>query len=176
MQLAWGHAALFVLLPMSPRVSWAEFQALKRKAAERKTKRIAKAKMIGTWSPPRKDVKDAIVTELGRRDMLINGTTCRIHGHHRGELAYHLTPQSRGDAARFIPENVVWACAAANDGERWHRTLYREKHIAIFGIERVERIEAISRTHVHFSDADLMEKLRFHRRENEELSRLKNNP
>lgn len=72
-------------------------------------------------------------------------------------MGYHIIPQQRGDAARFIPENVVWACAAANYGEVMNRSLYREKHIAIFGRDRVERIEKTAKGTMRYSDADLLE-------------------
>lgn len=148
------------------RVSRAEMDRIRRLAAAKKAKRKAKAKEIGTYQPNRGDLKDRIVRLLGLLDRKINGAICRL-GHecpayskiglHTGEVAYHLIPQKRGDAARFLRENVVWACHAANFGEVNNRDLYREKHITIFGQERIEGIEAISRMTADYSMEDLKE-------------------
>jgi hypothetical protein len=114
----------------------------------------------------RTELKEAIVTLLGLLDKRINGPYCRLDkdcpaypkfGVHYGACAYHLVEQQRGDSARFLPENVVWACSDANYGEMRNRSLYRDKHDAIFGRERMERIRAISRTKSDFSRADLLE-------------------
>lgn len=107
----------------------------------------------------RKELKDSIVHMLGLIDRAINGPTCRIHqkeGFHSGEVPYHLIPQQRGDAARFIEENVVWACRNANYGEMMNRSLYDQKHIDLFGKERIDRIKAIARTTKKYSTADLI--------------------
>ena len=111
-------------------------------------------------------IKTQIVRLLGLLDAKKNGKNCRLDvfcpawskiGPHNGDRAYHLTPQQRGDAARFVPENVVWACNAANCGEYYNRALYREKHLARFGKDLVERLEAIARTTADYSMADLLE-------------------
>lgn len=110
----------------------------------------------------RKELKDSIVHMLGLIDRAINGPSCRIHtlqqgfGFHSGQVAYHLIPQQRGDAARFLEENVVWACRDANYGERMNRSLYRQKHIDLFGKERIERIESLARSIKKYSTADLI--------------------
>jgi len=134
-----------------------DFMAKKAKAAERRKKRREKGLALGIRSSVKKgDLKAKIVRLLGLLDRKRNGNACRIHGAPcLGTLAYHIVPQQRGDAARFIEENVVWACRRANYGEKMNRSLYRDKHIAIFGKERVERIEAIAKKEAHFSTAEL---------------------
>ena len=137
--------------------SLAEYLAAKIKAKERKAKRRAKRVELKIGDLASKgDMKKKIVRVLGLLDRKTNGNGCRIHpGEHAGTLAYHLIPQQRGDAARFLPENVVWACRGANFGELKNRSLYREKHCAIFGRAAIERIESIAMGTAHFSSADL---------------------
>lgn len=108
-------------------------------------------------------LKAQIIRLLGLRDRLLHGPFCRImpecptKAAHFGTLAYHLVPAQRGDATRFVPENVVWACSAANYGEVMNRSLYREKHITIFGRERMERLEAMAREVRQFKMNELLE-------------------
>ena len=137
--------------------SLAEYLAAKIKAKERKAKRRAKRVELKIGDLATKgDMKKKIVRALGLLDRKTNGNACRIHGSPCvGNTAYHLCPQGRGDAARFLPENVVWACKAANYGEFRNRSLYREKHCAIFGRASIERIESIATGTAHFSSADL---------------------
>lgn len=153
-------------MPAYIRLSPAAFKALLRKRAEKKEKRVAKSKALGIWRPKRGDIKEDIVHLLGLLDRKEHGPLCRLGsecprwkriGPHNGEVAYHLIPQKRGDAARFLRKNVVWACRDANEGERHNRDLYREKHVRIFGRDVVESIEVISRTTADFSTADLLE-------------------
>ncbi len=165
-------------------VSRSEFQAIVRaqreKSAMRKAKKDEKRSSL-PWGDkaakkPRRirhismrgAIKEQIVHLLGLLDARLNGKECRLGhlcpayrdlGKHDGQVGYHLTPQKRGDAARFLPENVVWACHRANNGERWNRDLYRQHHVTLFGAARVERIEAIARTKADYSMADLREKL-----------------
>lgn len=99
-----------------------------------------------------------IVRLLGLLDRKKNGPFCRIHGSPcLGTLAYHLIPQSRGDSTRFLPEAVIWACRGANFGEHHHRSLYRDKHIAIYGKEYIEALEAKAREIVHLKMWELRE-------------------
>lgn len=155
------------------RVTRAEFKAIMAKADKRRQRRLGNRRFIAKISgvktiADRTDIKKQIVHELGLLDRKINGPYCRLGvacpahvwtGHHPGEVAYHIIPQMRGDAARFIPENVVWACAAANRGEQMNRSLYEDKHVTVFGRDRIERIKAIARTTADFSTAELIEKL-----------------
>lgn len=151
------------------------YDAIKRKvarAARREDNRrfIRKVRKVQGLSlrvmVSRKELKDEIVHLLGLLDRKKFGPYCRLGpqcpeqakiGIHPGEVGYHLVPQSRGDAARFIPENVVWACHRANYGEYKNRSLYREKHILAFGKERVERIESIARTIRHYTTQELVD-------------------
>lgn len=112
-----------------------------------------------------------IVTLLGQLDAKLNGKFCRLGafcpaypkiGLHHGELAYHIEPQSDGIVSVVMRENVVWACAAANEGERWHRGSYATGiHVHVFGIDRLDRIRAkiqdAKKNHVKYSTAELWE-------------------
>lgn len=146
--------------------------ARQQKAAARKAKRANKRRYIAkTQGKPLRAVigrgalKKQIVTLLGWLDRKLNGSTCRLGGHcpqyvrigpHRGEVAYHVCPQSTGDGARFIPENVIWCCAAANFGEKMNRATYRMRHIELFGRERIERIEAAAKAGAKYSTVELL--------------------
>ena len=110
-------------------------------------------------------LKTQICRLLGLLDKKLNGPLCRLGqycpafakiGPHNGTLGYHITPAGRGDAVRLLAENVAWACRDANCGEHYHRSLYRDKHIAVFGLERIERIEAKAREIVKYSMAELL--------------------
>jgi len=139
----------------------------KARAEKRKSNRRFIAKVAG--KPVRSIIKtgklkENIVRLLGLLDRKINGPLCRLgswcpayakFGIHNGTLAYHIVPQQRGDAARFLPENVIWACRAANCGEHYNRSLYEDKHLSAFGQERIDRIKAVARTVAHYSRADL---------------------
>jgi hypothetical protein len=144
-----------------------EFLAKVALAKIRRAKRAAKRKelTIGDLCN-RTTMKEKIVRALGLLDRKINGDDCRLgrrcpayrqYGPHPGTLGYHLIPQKRGDASRFYPPNVVWACSRANFGEMHNRDLYAEYHVEIFGQKRIDEIKAIARTTADYSNADLRE-------------------
>ena len=123
-------------------------------------------------------LKTQIVRLLGLLDRKLNGPGCRLGilcpayariGPHNGDRAYHIEPQQRGDAARFVPENVIWTCNAANYGEFRNRNAYGEKHIALFGEERIARIKAIAKTTRQYPRAELLQMRRDLRRRIEAL-------
>jgi hypothetical protein len=125
-----------------------EFLAKKAKAKVRKEKRAARAREL--WTKPTGsliELKKKIVHQLGLRDKRLNGDSCRIHrkkcsGPYCG---YHLVPQARGGMARLDPRGVVYACTAANRGEQMNRSLYREKHVEIFGEALILELEALTK-------------------------------
>ena len=73
------------------------------------------------------------------------GPMCRICGNRPWVVAYHIVPKQRGNAVRWVLSNIVLACTNCNYGEMRNRSLYRDKHIVIFGKEYVERIEQVAR-------------------------------
>ena len=119
-----------------------KFLADRAKAKVRKEKRRAKAATLWVGEQTsRTDIKVKIVRALGLLDRKNNGNACRIHGAPCvGSVAYHILAQMLGDAYRFIPENVVWACSRANRGEQMNRQLYAEKHRVIFGDAYIQAI------------------------------------
>lgn len=162
-------------------VSRAEMARVRKAIADRKAKREEKRASLPWGSKPKKKptklsqistrgaIKAQIVHELGLLDRKLHGPYCRLAtecpkfkkvGYHAVEVAYHLIPQMRGDAARFLAKNVVWACSDANQGERLNRSLYDDKHIKVFGAARIAEIKEVAREIADFSDADLLEKLR----------------
>ena len=92
-------------------------------------------------------------TFIRLRDIRLYNNTCVICRRNPIFCAYHIVPKSRGDAIRWDELNIVGACAACNEGERWNRSLYRDKHIAIFGKVHVEAIEERAR-HIVKLDRD----------------------
>ncbi len=139
-----------------------EFDRIRKLAKERKAKRLVKRRQMAKTKPIKSIIKRGpliakTVRLLGLRDRKVNGPFCRIHGEPCfGTLAYHLVPQQRGDATRLLHENVVWACLGANWGEKTNRSLYRQKHVDIFGAELIERLEEIAGGEpVHLTMADI---------------------
>jgi len=157
------------------RVSREDYARAVAAARARKDKRAEKAAVLWAGKPrPQKTgkirnlekastIKAQIVRLLGLLDRKKHGPACRLmpecpnKKYHFGTLAYHIVPAQRGDATRFFTENVVWACRQANYGEVMNRSLYREKHIKVFGRERVERLEALAREIRHYTRAELLE-------------------
>ncbi len=132
---------------------------------KKRPKRIRRTVKISQVSD-RGALKASIVTLLGLLDRKLNGPQCRLGhlcpayrdiGPHHGQVGYHLIPQKRGDAARFLRENVVWACSRANLGEVNNRDLYAKHHEILFGVARMARLWAISRTIKQYTDAELRE-------------------
>lgn len=101
-------------------------------------------------------LKSQIVRLLGLLDRKRNGPMCRFHLDHEGDTSCHIVPQSRGDAARFEPDNVYWGCRAANYGEFRHRSLYRQYHIDLFGKDTVERLEEIAKGFRQYTHKELL--------------------
>lgn len=144
-----------------PRVTKAEFLALKKKSEDRKAKRKAKARQL--WGVAKAMTKTAIKKKLWTlvslyvrmRDNYLYGK-CRICGIRPIQCAYHLIPSNDGAATRYDPEAIVGGCDPCNYGERMHRFKYRLKHIEIFGAELIARLEAKATQIVKYSAADLL--------------------
>lgn len=135
-----------------------EYLAKRKIADEKKAKRKARAKEL--WTRPTGSLatlKKKIVHQLGLRDRRLNGPLCRIH---RAKcegpfVGYHLVPQARGGLARLEPRGVVWACSRANRGEQMNRSLYREKHVELFGEPLVLELEALAKVPDHRTRPEL---------------------
>lgn len=154
------------------RVPKAEMDRIRRLAADRKVRRDEKRKSL-PWgagesggesapkAPPKKrrkksaieiawDRNDALWSlAIRRRDTHAYGPRCRICGQKAGAavvmVGYHLVPKKRGVAIRWLPENGIQGCSRCNFGERMNPGKYREKHIALVGLARMESLEALAR-------------------------------
>lgn len=139
-----------------------------RKAKASKTRHITKRlqtkrrqlRKAFRAKPTTKSLK-AKLTELWgvyvkMRDKTKHGPLCRICGRRPGAVAYHLVPKQRGNAVRWLLENGVLACSPCNYAEHMNRSLYRDKHVALFGKEFIESIEIKARTVVKYSAPDLL--------------------
>lgn len=157
--------------PMTVAAYYARYDARRAKREEKglalglRKPRPQKVKPIAQLST-RGALKKDIVRILGLLSMKQHGKFCRYGrlcprfrkvGVHAGDTSCHVVPQMRGDAARFVPENVIWGCRDANDGERLNRSLYRDHHMTLLGKDYVERLEAIARTKKKYSTADLLD-------------------
>lgn len=154
---------------MKMNVTLSEFKAIKKLAAERKAKRQAKA--LTLWPIERKPRKlraiktprqrlrarlDALWSILiRRRDVRLYSGICVICHNRPIQVAYHIVSR-KDDATRWDMDNGCGSCAPCNYFEflnRGHKV--RDKHIAIFGIERVEWLEARARVIANFSLQEL---------------------
>lgn len=90
------------------------------------------------------------------RDRRAHGPLCRLGCGRIAVLGYHLVPKQRGDSIRWLLENGVAACSNCNGAELLNRSLYREKHVQIFGRDLIERLEEIAREKVQFKMPDLV--------------------
>lgn len=143
-------------------------EAAKARKAKRKDNASFQAKVAGKKLRSVIKIgalKADIVKLLGWLDRKVNGPLCRLGvecpafpkiGAHNGNCAYHLWPQKNGGESRFMPLNVVWACSAANCGEKWNREVYREKHVRVFGAGRMAQIQAAARIIADYSKTDLL--------------------
>lgn len=139
---------------------WREY---KKKTQKRKAKRRAKRKELTkdmpylVWGRKQLRVKlDNLWSFLIRlRDRIKHGPMCRICGNREGSVAYHIVPKQRGDAVRWRLDNGVLACSACNYAEQMNRSLYRDKHVKLFGKSHVEKIEAAARKGQQFTTAEL---------------------
>ena len=151
----------------------AEFKRIKALAAGRKAKRQAKSLYLWGKSPqdasgrtkrprrvltPRQRFRarlDAIWSLVVRkRDTRCTGGLCRICGNRQIACGYHLVPRG-SDATRWNLENGVGACHECNFGEQKNRISYREKHVVLFGLAKIEYLERESRRIAKFSMSDL---------------------
>lgn len=151
---------------VTPRVTREEFAALRRKADERKKKRKEKRAQLWPSRPRAKkgpSLRQRLVKILDNlwsvavrlRGKALYGPMCQICAERPAEVGYHLVPKQRGYAIRWLLEAGIAACSPCNLGEMMNRSLYREKHIKIFGLELIEGLEAIAAKKVHFSIPDL---------------------
>jgi len=144
-------------------VDWEAIQKKKAKARLRKKKRKAKRNELSaqgfvypiSFGMYKKKVLEICKSFIKLRDKYRHGPMCRICGKREGNVAYHLIPQQRGDATKFLKENMVLACRGCNYGEYKNRSLYRDKHILIFGKEHIENLERIASIGKKFSRDEL---------------------
>lgn len=92
---------------------------------------------------------------IRKRDFRLHGGVCRICGIRPIQVAYHIVPRG-DDATRWLPENGCGACSPCNYWELRNRgRRVRDRHIALFGLDNIEALEAKSRTTANFELEDL---------------------
>jgi len=155
-----------------PRISRAEFLALKKKSEDRRARRLDNAKfqaevagrsrrLTPTKTAIKKKLWNLVSLYVRLRDKFLYGDKCRIGeacgGAGRIEVAYHIIPSNDGAAIRYDFDAIVGACSPCNYGEKNHRWKYRRIHIKIFGKEFVEALETKADEVAQYSTADLLE-------------------
>lgn len=145
-----------------PKTLKEHFAHRKAKKAKRLSNRRFIAKTSGKVLAPTRTTLRAQLDHLWgliviRRDRAAFGHLCRICKVQPATLGYHIVPKQRGDSVRWLLENGCAARFACNGAEVMNRSLYRDKHVQIFGRELVERIEARARARIKLSTADLRE-------------------
>lgn len=93
------------------------------------------------------------------RHRKIFGAMCLICTTRPATLAYHIVPKQRGHSIRWDLEDGVGGCSFCNGAEVMNRSLYRDIHVARFGKEFVEKLEARARLRVKLDMADLRSKI-----------------
>lgn len=137
-------------------------------AKVRKEKRKEKRKTIFSGKPlnqKRSQLREKIdklwSMYVRIRDCRLFGPFCRICkkavGQWKEGVGYHIIPKQRGTSIRWDLDNGVLACTSCNFGEMMNRSLYRDKHVAIFGKDFIEKMEEKSRTKVKYSASELEE-------------------
>ncbi len=157
--------------------SWAEAVAQQQRALERRRKRLARRKEIGT-GPDRTTIRAQLdylySLAIRRRDRRVFSGVCLVCKAKQAlglmtdtarpiEVCYHIVPRG-DDMTRWHMDNAVGACSRCNNGERWSRTReslrarYRQIHVYLLGESKLSELEALSRKTADFSTADLIEK------------------
>lgn len=163
-------------------------RAQREKAAIRKAKREEKRATL-PWGRPQAQVQkkrgrpseharlEKVLDDLWSyfiklRDKLLFGGLCRICGSQPIQVAYHIISRGHG-AIRVDLENGCGACCGCNWWELKTRqqrpAQVRERHIKIFGLELIERLEAKKNQSGKMSVGDLREKIEWFKNQIKEL-------
>ena len=138
--------------------TWAERLARKNKRAEKSVEVFGfkrARKKTGTERQRLIVLLDGLVGTYAKlRDKIINSGRCRICNVNPIEAAYHIIPRGKW-AVRFDTDNVLGSCHNCNYGEKNHRLEYREKHIAILGLEKYTALWEKGKQTAKFSIQDL---------------------
>lgn len=79
-----------------------------------------------------------------------NGGKCQVCGWRMATCAYHIIPRGK-KAIRWNMKNILAGCDPCNDGERWHRLEYADKHKAIIGESAYAELKELSKGKSKFS-------------------------
>lgn len=108
-----------------------------------KGKILAKLGQLRQSRRPSDKLLDDLWAELVKaRDIAKYGPKCRMCGWRDGNTAYHIVPKQLGHHIRWLPQNGLLSCGPCNGGENWNRTLYRVKHVKMFGADFIDGLEA----------------------------------
>lgn len=142
-------------------VNPAEMSDIKAKAADRKRRRKSNAEFQAQVAcKPIRPTKSFMIAQADRlwsliilrRDRKAHAGRCVICRVRPADVAYHIVPKQRGHHVRWLLENGCASCSDCNFGEVMNRSMYRSKHISIFGRDLVERIEDMPRKKFSLQD------------------------
>ena len=93
-----------------------------------------------------------------------DGDICFFCGERKATDCFHFIPRGKL-ATRWEPDNCVASCSRCNSAEQQSRKdpMWREYHIEAVGEARVKELEALSRTMVKYSEAELRDKIAYYR-------------
>lgn len=144
--------------------TYAEALQKKADAKARKVKRATKRQQLMKARPiqaMRKTIEstlDALWSQIIRlRDKILYGPLCRCCGKNAGTVACHIVPKQRGKAIRWRLDNGYLGCSGCNWGEMINRSLWRDKHVAMFGRDKIEELEEASRKKAKFWISQLVD-------------------
>ena len=132
-----------------------------KKSAARKSKRMAKRRLLGikgsiSKTVVKKALWDMVSLYVRLRDKALYGPMCRICGRRPIQCAYHLVPSNDGADTRYDPANIVGACSSCNFAEYHHRYSFQFKHEKLFGLELMDALREKSKAVVQYSRTDLL--------------------
>jgi 5-methylcytosine-specific restriction endonuclease McrA len=128
----------------------------KKKDNARFIAKVAGKKLKPTRTAVRKQLWDATSLIVRMRDRRIADGRCLICRARPIECAYHIEPQQCGDSVRYDLNNVIGACHGCNWGEKNNRRQYQDKHVALFGADRIAALKAKAALTVHLTTAELI--------------------
>ena len=159
------------------RVPQSEYDRIRKLSANKKAKREEKRKAL-PWGadkgggksaqkgPPKKRRKksnrqrlvkilDTIFSLFVRlRAKHRTGGNCEVCARRPIEHCFHWI--GRGDfSTRWDPDNAIGSCRGCNLDEHYRKRVYRDKHIALVGLEVREALEAKARIMIFYSESDL---------------------
>ena len=98
-----------------------------------------------------------IRTKYLRHDGYIECVCCGSNNLYSDTDAGHFIPKARGNSIYFVEENIHPQCQKCNRFDEGNKTQYTLFMIDTYGREKVEELEALSRTRLKLTVNDLLD-------------------